>query len=419
MKDVIAQRCQLLVGSAGRIPAALLLLTMALLPVAPSAAVITAYAALLASARSNRFRWWPGPGFLRSPFPWMMAFFLMHVIGMLWTSDTGFGLFDLQIKAALFLLPLLAMMAGPSWSRGRDLLLFIFSIACAVMVLVCTLASLVRIVGESALSPAQEIFSSYWSLALHPSYFALYSSTAIGAWCLLDIHRWLPRMLSTAVLAVLCTGVVLSASKIGWLLLLPLLGAVLLLRWRQREVRFTLLGMAALSTIGVAGLITLSPYARDRVQEMLRAVGEERHDAAAMTSSEVRWLTWGTAWELFKQAPVIGTGTGDIKNELVAAYVAHGYTGAAEKRLNAHDQYLQSAACLGVPGVLLALAMVLIPLFTLRPLEPLPAIFLVLNAANWVVESMLEVQAGAVFFAVIACLLPWCPAEARTSPKAA
>ncbi|QQR86118.1 MAG: O-antigen ligase family protein [Flavobacteriales bacterium] len=387
-------------------PLFLLIGTMVLMPLVPSAAVLCAYAGFFWLAAKNKFGWFL-PTLWRTPYPYLMVFGLLHIIGLAWTSNLGFGLFDLQIKLPLLVLPLLAGFCGAHVRTGRDLLAFVFSLSGALMVLVCTVASVWRIATGSDLSPAQEVFSSYWSLLLHPSYFALYLSLAIAAWCLLPIHTWVPRSWSVGVLALLNLGVVLSASKIGWLLLTPLLVTLVVLVRRNAFVRRTLLGMMAFAAAGVAVLVMASPYARDRVQEMFRASSEQKHDPNATTSSAVRWLTWGTAWELFKVQPWSGTGTGDIKDELVAVYNAKGYTGAAERRLNAHNQYLQSAACLGVLALAALLAMVLVPLAAGRARDPLFTLFVLLVALNWLVESMLEVQAGAVFFAVFAVLLLW------------
>ena len=405
MNNVFGDQLRAWTGEIGKPAVFLLVVAVGLLPAAPSVSVMIAYGAFLVMAVQNRFRYRDNSGLWRTPFPWMAALFALHMLGMAWTANFGFGLFDLQIKLPLLAFPLLAVFVPASALRGRNMLLFVFSVACALMVVVCTVAAIVRIGMGSALSPLQEIFSSYWSLALHPSYFALYLSLAIAAWCLLPIHRWMPRVWSTALLALLCLGVVLSASKIGWMLLVPLMVVLMVLQWRDTVTRNTLLAMAGFSVLGVAVLIAASPYARDRVVEMLGATTGTTHGPATVTSSEVRWLTWGTAWELFQRDPIIGTGTGDIKDELVKAYEQHGYTGAAEKRLNAHNQFLQMGACLGVLGLLALLAIFLVPILTHRPLDPLLALFLLLNALNWMVESMLEVQAGAVFFSLFSVLL--------------
>jgi O-antigen ligase len=204
----------------------------------------------------------------------------------------------------------------------------------------------------------------------------------------------------------------------GWGILAVVLPLLMVLRWRHGLVRKSLMAVGMLFVSGVVGLVVASPYARERMQEMLAAARTEAPDPTTTTSSTVRRLTWGTAWALFRSDPWLGTGTGDIKNELVAAYARKGYTGAAEHRLNAHDQFLQTAACLGIGGALILAGMLLVPLASAGTQRWLGALFLLVTAANWVVESMLEVQAGALFFAVFACLLPWEGGEARTSQPA-
>lgn len=347
----------------------------------------------------------------RSPLPYAILLYLLHLAGMLWTSNTAFGWFDLQVKATLFVLPLLAMAIRTEVRVGRGPLLFVFALCNAVAVIICILAAAVRVIKGSELSAAQEVFSSRWSLFLHPSYFAMYLLTAIAAWCLPPIDRWLPASASRAVLAILCLGVVLCGSKIGWLLLGALFIVLIVLRWRDRAMRGTLLCFAGASAIALLALVVLSPYAWDRVREMWRATTSSHADDATVTSSEVRRLTWSTALDLIERDPLAGTGTGDIKDDLVRRYHELGFTGAEAHRLNAHDQFLQTAACLGIPALLVLLAMIIVPaIFSWR--DPFAVLFLLITAANWLVESMLEVQAGVVFFSFMALILSWTAREA-------
>ena len=44
---------------------------------------------------------------LRTLWP-LLAFYALHLLGMLWTTDLDFGFFDLQIKLGMVLLPLAA-----------------------------------------------------------------------------------------------------------------------------------------------------------------------------------------------------------------------------------------------------------------------------------------------------------------------
>lgn len=393
--------------------ACLLLVLVASLPLAPAllpwaaAAVVIALLARRGHVQAPRMEW-------RSPLPYAILLYLLHLAGMLWTGNTAFGWFDLQVKASLLLLPLVALMIRPEVRVGRAPLLFVFSLGNATAVIICILAALLRVARGTEFSAAQEVFSSRWSVFLHPSYFAMYLLTAIAAWGILPVARWMRPAASNAVLAILCLGVVLCGSKIGWLLLGALFIALIVLRRRDRSMRNALAGIAGASLIALLALLMLSPYAWDRVREMWRASAAATHDDGSVTSSEVRRLTWRCALELIERDPLAGTGTGDIKDELLRTYHERGYAGAEEHRLNAHNQFLQTAACLGMPALLVLLAMIFVPV-RMHWRDPFAVLFLLITAANWLVESMLEVQAGVVFFSFMLMLLSWTGRE-RSSP---
>jgi O-antigen ligase len=341
----------------------------------------------------------------RTPLPWLVLYYLVHLAGMAWTDDTAFGLFDLQIKAPLLVLPLLALFL-PALPRGvRNDALFLGALANAAAAVVLLLAALVRIAAGGGLSAAEEIFSSRYSFAVHPSYVAFYLLSSLAAWVLVPLHGRVPAAVGNAVLLALCMGVVLCGSKMGWVLLLLTLAVALVLRWGGTALRRSLLGIVAASTVGLGALVLLSPYAGSRVREAFRAATAPQVDDRSETSSAVRRITWSAATTLIAERPLLGTGTGDIKNELMRLYAERGQAWVLEHRLNAHSQFLQSAACLGIAGGMVLVLMLLLPLTGPWRRDPLVLLFLVACALNWAVESMLEVQAGVVFTALMAVWL--------------
>jgi len=399
-----------LVAAAGMLAlVALMPLVPALLPVLTLIVCIALIVRHREARTTSRWRAW------NTPLPYAIALYLMHVIGMLWTADQAFGWFDLQVKAPLLVFPLLALWMPRSAWVGRGILVFAFSISCTIAVAICIAAAAWRVASGTGLSAEQVVFSSAWSLFLHPSYFAWYLCTAIAAWCLLPIPRRLNVWIDRAVLAFLAVGVVLCGSKIGWLLLVVELVTLLVLRWGDTRLRSMLQRGILGSMIAIVALVSGSRYARDRVQEAWHAATEGHHEATGATSSEVRWLTWASARELIAEHPIIGTGTGDIKDELMRVYRQRGYTTAADHRLNAHDQFLQTAACLGIPGLLLLVVMLLVPLFARGGRDEFTVVFLLITLVNWLVESMLEVQAGTLFFSFFACVTLWSD-DHRSSP---
>jgi len=340
-----------------------------------------------------------------TPFPWLIGFFLLHVLGMAWTEDLDFGLFDLQIKAPLLALPLLAMVIPAMSRNARDAVLFLTTLGNVLAVLICVGSAIVRIALGSEFGVAQELFSARFSYLIHPSYFAMYLCFSMASWILTPLHTWLPRSWSLAILLLMAAGVVLSGSKLGWILLVLLLPAALALRWNDRSLRQGLLGTMLISALGLVLLVAVSPNARERVQEAWQVALSDTVEEDAQTSSAVRRLTWSAAQELFVAQPLTGTGTGDIKNELLRIYGERGQTWAQEHRLNAHSQFLQSAACLGIFGMILLVLALVVPLFGPSRRDALVWVFLFVCALNWSVESMLEVQAGVVWTVVMAFVL--------------
>ena len=384
---------------------ALLLAIAFTLPIWPALAWILAILLLLIAA-VNAVRTGSGfaPPSVGSPVFWAILFYALHVIGMGWTTNIGFGLFDLESKAPLLVFALLVGLLRLKRTLA-EVLLFVFASGGAVAVSWHLIAAVIRYAMGTA-SASVEFYSSAFSAPVHPSYLALYLCVAIAAWCLTDHHSRLPRVLDVAVFLLLCTGVVLCGSKAGWLVVAVLLPTVLWIRWRDRWTRLLVMGAMA-PTIGLgAGLVAFSPNVRDRVVEAWKAGQERRVDVDATTSSAVRWVTWNAAITVFKQAPALGAGTGDVKDELLKRYAEAGQVHALEKRLNAHNQFLQSAACLGLPGLLSLLAWMLLPVVRWRSAGALAVVMSVIAIANLLVESMLEVQAGTVFIGFILICMP-------------
>lgn len=355
--------------------------------------------------RHRRAMRWPPHAHWNNPLAWMAAFYLLHVLAMAWTSNVGFGLFDLQVKASLLVVPLLAMVLPPLRSDVRDAAFFVAALANAAAVAICLLAAVARLAGEDGLGAAQELYSSRFAMLVHPSYLAMYLVFSLATWLLAGHHRAVSAKVGLPVLVLLCTGVVLAGSKVGWIALVVTLAGILSWRWNDRALRRLLLGLAAGSFLGLALLVLLSPYASSRIKEAFAAATTAQVDAHAETSSAVRRITWAAAINLIGEHPLIGTGTGDIKDELMRVYADRHEDWVLEHRLNAHSQFLQSAACLGVAGGLLLAGFLLLPLTGRWRKDPVAVLFLLICLLNWAVESMLEVQAGVVWTAVMAFLL--------------
>ena len=110
--------------------------------------------------------------------------------------------------------------------------------------------------------------------------------------------------------------------------------------------------------------------------------------------------------EIISKHVIFGVGTGDVKDALMESYKEHQDVKILSQKLNAHNQYLQTFISLGIFGLILLLYMLFFPAIrAFRQKDFLFMIFLAIFAVNIMVESMLENQAGVIFYALFNALL--------------
>jgi O-antigen ligase len=148
------------------------------------------------------------------------------------------------------------------------------------------------------------------------------------------------------------------------------------------------------------GAFSLFPSTATRFRNAETALaGRNKSSAEQAESNSERLVVWHAALEVIKENPFFGVGTGDVKDVLLEEYRKENKLGVYNMRLNAHNQYLQTYIALGIPGLLLLICMLIIPgWMALRRFDVVCFAFLAVFAFNILVESMLEVQAGVIFY---------------------
>lgn len=347
-----------------------------------------------------------------SAMTWMALFFLFHVLGMAWSSNIDFGLFDLEVKASFMLFPVLFWLIPSNERFDLSRVWRGFAWANAGAVILCLATACWRfgqewILREQGQLPAaapwtNHFFESRFALFLHPSYMAMYLCFALAAVQLGGLG--LRQVVQWSLSAVLVIGVILCNSKMGWLTLALVTALAMVAGWQDRLVRRRLLTLSGIGLVFFGALFLAFPTVSGKITQALSVT--EDIDPTSDQSSALRRMAWGSAVDLFTKHPFTGVGTGDIKDELIQVYHAKGYVHAEAKRINAHSQFLQSAAALGVGALLVLIVMFAVPLvLAIRRRDLLTCSFWLILLLNWMVESMAEVQAGVMFASTFAWLL--------------
>ncbi|MBL7952462.1 MAG: O-antigen ligase family protein [Flavobacteriales bacterium] len=363
----------------------------------------------------------------RRPLPYvrllwpLAAFYLLHVVGMLWSTDISFGLFDLQVKLGLVLLPLAACAFTALYPDGlhRSMLAFTAGTGVAIVLSVWKATLCYRTAGDPG------CFSqSTFSYDLHPSYAAWYACWALAYWGLRAVRSGSVRLAVVPMIIVLGLSVfiIMLASKSGLIGLFLVVGVIIITWMKRSSPRHWLIAVGAGTVVLVALVLLGGGRVVDRVRVAFDALGTaQRGDPALYASeggSEMRLVAWQCSAELLPSAP-LGSGTGDVKHALVGCYEAKGARAAAEKRLNAHSQFLQGGVALGWPGLIMALLIGMVPLWVAcKRNHLLLGMFAGLFIINAAVESVLEVQAGVVLVGIVLGLLAQHRTSYPTEPKA-
>lgn len=339
------------------------------------------------------------------------VFYIFHVVGLINTDNLQAGMLDLEVKASLLIFPLIFSTMDYKVLEGRWLnrVFMAFLLGCALSILFCLGRAILIWQQTGETSGFFYIALSYFH---HPSYLALYLNFAIALciYMLIEMRDKIPSLTQWLLgLAgfVFMWFIVLLSSKAGILgLIITLFLGMLYLIIRQKLIFQGIVGFLVTITFFFL-MINIFPYSVNRLKTAAASV--ESQESMAPESSEgtaTRMLVWRVgvtlAWEHF----LTGAGTGDVKDVLIQEYDRQGLLSASEQRLNAHNQFLQTTISLGVIGLIMLILSLLLPLLFSYRSDYFPYfVLLILFGFNLLFESMLETQAGVVFYGFFNALL--------------
>jgi O-antigen ligase len=102
---------------------------------------------------------------------------------------------------------------------------------------------------------------------------------------------------------------------------------------------------------------------------------------------------------------LLGNGIGDANDEIYKAYTNLGLDTYAERKYNAHNQFIQTYGGLGLIGVMVLLAIFGYALFVfIRDRNFLGILFVLSSLLLFQTESMLERHHGIVLFVFLICI---------------
>jgi len=350
----------------------------------------------------------------------LLILWILILLSLIYSDNIARGISDIIQKISLLVFPLI-FLTSKQIQNSKDKLLNSFILGLISVALFVVFRALYFSVDISNLSfnpiPNDVPWENYFlymrfTAPYHPTYFSLYFSLGIAiiySKIILE-QRLFYKVLQIFVFMLFVVLIYLSSSKAGLVVasILFLLSVFWIIRKKSRIYAYSLVLLMSV-------LIVLLMINNSRIAYFINYLGFgnkelsfENKEFENKLSSEatVRIDIWKNIPEIVGKNWLFGVGVGDSKEVLVSGYKKKGVTYAAELKLNAHNQYLETYVGLGFVG----LATLLIILFwgfwqafTFKDI--LLFMFLVIISVNFLFESIFERIFGVMFFSFFYCLL--------------
>ena len=352
----------------------------------------------------------------------MIIFYLLYVLGLLYTSNLKFAGEILEIKLSFLVVPLVYIAYSKETIIQFNHYLKCFIYGCVAYALYCfgyaTYAYFkpvyTDLYGVLYNLGSNYFYYSYLSSVIHPSYTAMYTIVALLAIRYLYQQKniylnytWL------SIIVFLTTYVFFLSSKAGWIGL-GFTYFIFLFDLIKSGSYFKLI-FISLILIGFFFLINVyfAPQYASRIPKMQsieNAIkGKDKNNKPSTTGTDgsgSRIFVWKASLEVIKENLPLGAGTGDSRDKLMEKYLEKKMDTEYKFGLNSHNQFLNTSVSLGILGFLSLIICFWIPFHIGLKLHELFLInFVIILTINLLFESMFERQSGIIFYVFFNTLL--------------
>ncbi len=329
-----------------------------------------------------------------------IAFYLLNITTLLWTDNISAGIFSLEVKLSFLVIPLILGFQKPDSDFNLNHIIKYFSIASIISpTLLFGRAFYMYFSGNPF-----PIYSPF-SPELHVTYLATYSTiNLIFNYLILKNHPNLnTKILAYFSILITIPTIWVSQSKAGMIIYLIIVAIIVF----KEMVNFNKwMGIISISVLVIGSVLFINT--NPRFKAMFEAVRNyEKYLDGKQTTTEstaARIMTWDASLKIIKENFWIGVGNGDTKQELLKKYDSLGYQGPARLQLNAHNQYLETLLYTGVFGLLFLMGIFILPVIFLKQNTTFFWMFAVVYGFHFLFESMLNTQAGVIFFVFVYCI---------------
>jgi len=339
-----------------------------------------------------------------SSFLIFISFFLVYIVGLIYTENFDYAFFDLEVKLSFLVFPLIFFSGTYNFIDKKKFseLLIYFIFSCFLSSIISLIISTIQFINTNSTVWFFYVYANYFH---HPSYISMYVELSLAAISYLILNNLIQnnklRILLLSISAWLLIYTILLSSKAGLfgliLILIIVFYQIIIIQKKIINALKLIIGVMLLLLIGY----NIIPESNNRLAPAMEVIKKKsNYDVNTEDGTVQRIEIWKTSVEIIKNNILIGVGTGDVKDKLLSEYQKKGMNFAYKMNLNAHGQFFQTTIALGIIGLFVLILILFYPfLLSIRHGNYLYLSFIMLITLNISVESMFENQAGVVFYA--------------------
>lgn len=327
----------------------------------------------------------------------LVAFYLLQVVSLIYTVNMKDAGTMLMHRLPLLLFPLCCIVCNTAFlTRNRQRIL-VWLLTGSLVVkffirLVCILCTYHKIVFNGTFDP------------VHHSYMAMYLLFVLGflysEWFYhrTEMKKWMLWTLGI-VAAVVIAYIIFVLSRAGIAGLVLMVGMVIIhLLFRAKEVKLGLIVLALALVAGI-GVFFVLPESSRRLTQTFEEMSEG-------DTSDARYKIFGSSLKAIGRSLPFGVGIGDRNDVLVQIYEEMGDEYYINAQFNSHNIYLDAMVSMGIPGILLLLAVFIVPAVGAYKKREFITLSLIYSVAfSGLFEAVLNRQMGIMFFGLFLFIL--------------
>lgn len=339
------------------------------------------------------------------------SIFLLTIIGTVYTHFCDEAFYEWERQLAMILFPFIFIFNAFDFRKYSFQI--VFGLACSCSLAILYLYYIAFGIIDYNHMPVMSIFSNAFlnhhfsaPIDMHATYFSMYIALAavsmIYGWISTNDlkYKWLYGVL----FLILLSGLLQLSSRAVLIAFAIIINGVIPLILRKGRKRTLFMIWSLLLSIVVFYGVTRMDDLKARMITDLR--DDLTESGLNVSLVEPRIVRWKSAWQLIKQSPVYGYGSGSEVPLLKEVYYKDKLYHSYLHDLNAHNQYLSMLIKTGIPGLCVLLYLFFSGFrYAFRSRDVILAGFLVIISAVSFSENIMDANKGIFFFACFFSLL--------------